>query len=134
LAIHVAGRLLRSEAKLGWSVAELLEEIRSGAKIIREKAPEDRVEEGRIPTVSALLARSTDLLDEQTREYFAYLGAFAPKPATFDLDAIAAVWQEKDPKPYVRKLVGHGLLEPARNGRFQMHALLVAHACSLLPD
>lgn len=134
LAIHVAGRLLRSEAKLGWSVAELLEEIRSGAKIIREKAPEDRAEEGRIPTVSALLARSTDLLDEETREYFAYLGAFAPKPATFDLDAIAAVWQEKDPKPHVRKLVGHGLLEPARNGRFQMHALLVAHACSLLPD
>jgi len=132
LALHVAGRLLRSEAKLGWGVSELIEDIRTGAAIIREKAPEDLAEEGRLPTVSALLSKSTDLLDERTRNYFSCLGVFAPKPATFDLRALSAVWEENDPKPYVRTLMAHGLLERGAAGRFQMHALLVAHARSLL--
>lgn len=132
LALHVAGRLLRSEATLGWGIEDLVMQIRSGAAIIRERAPEDRAENGSIPTVQALLAKSTDLLKARTREYFAYLGVFAPKPATFDLDALSTVWQEQDPKVYVRELVAHGLLEPAAGGRFQMHALLVAHALSLL--
>src|ERR1039458_5577056 len=132
LALHVAGRLLRSEATLGWGIEDLVMQIRSGAAIIRERAPEDRAENGSIPTVQALLAKSTDLLKARTREYFAYLGVFAHKPATFDLDALSTVWQEQDPKVYVRELVAHGLLEPAAGGRFQMHALLVAHALSLL--
>jgi hypothetical protein len=134
LALHVAGRLLRSEVRLGWGVEQLLEDVRSGAAIIREQAPEDRAEEGELPTVKALLQKSTDLLDPRTRDYFAYLGVFAPKPATFDLDALGAVWGDQDPKPYVRRLVNHGLLEPIGNGRFQMHALLMAHAKGLLDD
>jgi hypothetical protein len=60
-----------------------------------------------------------------------YLGAFAPKPATFDLPALQAVWQVDDPKPAVRQLVGHGLLEPVGGGRFQMHRILVDFARSL---
>jgi hypothetical protein len=97
------------------------------------KAPADRadIETQTIPTVAALLQQSTDLLDQHTRECFAFLGAFAPKPATFDLDAMAAVWKTDDPKPVVRELAARGLIEPAV-GRFQMHALLVAHARSLL--
>jgi hypothetical protein len=31
-------------------------------------------------------------------------------------------------------LINYGLLEPVGGGRFQMHALLVAHARSLLSD
>lgn len=134
LALHVAGRLLRSEVKLGWGVDQLLEDIRSGAAIIRAKAPEDRAKGGELPTVKALLQKSTDLLDQRTRDYFAYLGVFAPKPATFDVDALKAVWEEQEPKPYLRTLVDHGLLEPIGNGRFQMHALLVAHAKGFLED
>lgn len=132
LALHVAGRLLRAEQKLGWGVAELLESIRAGAAIISAAAPADRMEKGTIPTVAALLKKSTDRLDPQTRDCFACLGAFAPKPATFDLEAMKAVWQVQDPKPFVRELTGRGLLEPVANGRFQMHALLAAHARSLL--
>jgi len=134
LALHVAGRLLRSEAKLGWGVEQLLEDIRSGAAIVRAQAPEDRAEEGELPTVKALLQKSTNLLDQRTRDYFAFLGVCAAKPATFDLDALKAVWEEQEPKPYVRALVNHGLLEALGNGRFQMHALLVAHAKSFLED
>jgi hypothetical protein len=82
----------------------------------------------------SLLHRSTDRLDEHTRECFAYLGAFAPKPATFDLAAMKAVWQVADPRPIVRELVDFGLLEPVGSARFQMHALLVRHAQSLLSE
>ncbi|MBO0700932.1 MAG: hypothetical protein J2P46_21235, partial [Zavarzinella sp.] len=80
-----------------------------------------------IPTVEMLLRRSTDRLAPETRERFAWLGAFAPKPATFALDAMRAVWDVPDARPTVRELVARGLLEPA-GSRFQMHALLVAHA------
>jgi hypothetical protein len=134
LALHVAGRLLKTESKMGWGVADLLRDIKEGALLFRAEAPLDRAEGKTIPTVAALLRRSTDLLDEKTRDCFAFLGAFAPKPASFDLGAMRAVWQVDDPKPIVRKLVNHGLLEPTGSGRFQMHALLVQHARLLLTE
>ena len=134
LAIHVAARLLREELRNDWGVEDLLEDIKEGAAIIKAQAPSDRIEGEHIPTVTALLRKSTDVLDEQTRECFAFLGAFAPKPATFDLQAMQAVWQVADPKPTAKILLNYGLLEPVSNGRYQMHALLVAHAQSLLTN
>ncbi len=134
LAIHVAGRLLHSEAHLGWGVRELLTELRTGAGILQAQAPSDMVSVGRdaSPTVAALLKRSTDLLDEETRQRFALLGLFVPKPATFDLDAMAVAWDVDDPRPTARHLVNRGLLEPVSGGRFQLHALLVLQAQSML--
>ncbi|HYJ89017.1 MAG TPA: hypothetical protein VEW46_23325, partial [Pyrinomonadaceae bacterium] len=135
LALHVAAGLLRSEARLGWGVSELIEKIRKGTEIINKEAPRDRIEkDGVIPSVSSLLHRSTDVLDEPIREYFTFLGAFAPKPATFDLTSLQVVWQIDDPKPIVRQLVGHGLLEHVGRGRFQMHRILVDHARSLCTE
>jgi NB-ARC domain/Domain of unknown function (DUF4062) len=135
LAILVAGRLLEDEAARGWGVDDLLDELAQGARLLEEQAPADRFDPvtQAIPTVATLLRRSTDRLDAETRERFAYLGAFAPKPATFDLDAMRAVWVVEDAKPTARKLTDRGLLEPIKEtGRFQMHALLVMHAQSLL--
>ena len=85
LAIQVAGRLLQNEARLGWGVGELLAALRQGAALLTAQVPSDMVGAGRdtTPTFSALLKRSTDALDLETREHFAYLGLFAPKPATF---------------------------------------------------
>lgn len=135
LALHVAAGLLRSEVNLGWGVADLIERIREGTELINRQAPKDRIEkDGTIPSVRVLVQRSTDVLDEQTRESFICLGAFAPKPATFDLSALQAVWEVDDPKPTVRQLVGHGLLEPVGRGRFQMHRILVDHARSLCTE
>jgi hypothetical protein len=57
-----------------------------------------------------------------------------PKPATFALDALAVAWDVHDPRVAVRQLVDRGLLEPISGGRFQMHALLVLHARSLLDE
>ncbi len=134
LAIHVAGRLLHSEARLGWGIRELLVELRTGAGLLQAQAPSEMLGAWRdtTPTIATLLKRSTDLLDDETRRRFAYLGLFVPKPATFDLEAMAVAWDVKDPKPVARALVNRGLLEPISSGRFQMHALLVLHAQSLL--
>lgn len=135
LAIRVAGRLLANEAAMGMDVRPLMDEIRESHKLLDEIAPDDRFDPatGKTPTIDYLLRRSTERLDEETRERFAMLGAFAPKPATFDREAMAFVWDVADPMLTARKLVDRGLLEPIISlGRFQMHALLVKHAETLL--
>lgn len=137
LAVRVAGRLLEAEVRLGWGLADLFSEITSGTVLLDEKAPDDRwdPETGVIPTVGLLLQKSSDRLDPATRERFALLGAFAPKPATFNLPAMAFVWEVEDAKPTARTLADRGLLEPILGtDRFQMHAILVLHARSLLTD
>jgi DNA-binding SARP family transcriptional activator len=134
LAIQVAGRLLDTEMQLGWGVDDLLRELREGANLLQAQAPGDMVGPWRdtTPTIATLLRRSTDALDTDTRQRFADLGLFVPKPATFDLRAMAVAWETDDPKPTARILVNRGLLEPLSGGRFQMHALLVLHARALL--
>lgn len=135
LALQVAGHLLNAEANYGFSVIDLLKELQDGKKILEAKAPADRSDLANetIPTVAVLFQKSTDRLDEFTRDCFAYLGVFAPKPATFDLEAMKSVWQVEDPKPIIRTLVDRGLLEPIPAiDRYQMHALLVAHAKAFL--
>ncbi len=134
LAIQVAGRLLQVETRLGWGIDQLLTEVRTGAHLLQAHAPADLVKLGQTqtPTVAALLKRSTDALAPHLQEAFALLGLFVPKPATFDLGALAAAWDVADPRPIVRILVNRGLLEPIGNGRFQMHALLMMHAQMLL--
>lgn len=137
LALQVAGRLLQSEASIGFNVKKLINDLQEGAKLLEKEVPPDRADvvKETTPTIAALLQKSTDILDDHTRDCYAYLGVFAPKPATFDLDAMAYVWEVEDPKPIVKKLVNHGLLEYVFElDRFQMHALLVTQAKSLLTD
>lgn len=140
LAIRVAARLLESEVGMGWGVADLANELSKGKLLLSTQAPDDRLDPvtGAIPTLSILLKQSTDRLDPATRDRYAYLGVFAPKPATFDLEAMRAVWQspdDDDTKATVRALSDRGLIEPLiGHGRFQMHAVLVMHAKSLLTD
>ncbi len=137
LALQVVGHMLNVESSYGFNVIELLTELREGAKLLGAKAPVDQVNLANkaIPTVTVLLQKSTERLDDFTRDCFAYLGAFSPKPATFDLDAMKAVWQVEDPKLVARTLVDRGLLEYIPElGRYQMHALIVMHARSLLVD
>lgn len=137
LALQVAGRLLNAEANRGFGVIELIDEMRKGAKLLEAVAPADRIDlvNETTPTITALLQKSLDLLDEKTRDCYAYLGVFAPKPATFDLEAMKFVWQVEDPKPMVKTLVDYGLLEfVPEMDRYQMHALLVMLAKTLLTD
>jgi hypothetical protein len=135
LALQVAGRLLKAEASYGFGIEELVSELQTGRNILEAAAPPDRrdIINGTIPTVDVLLQKSIEVLDSVTQDCFAYLGVFAPKPATFDLSAMAAVWQIENPKLIVRTLVDRGLLEFI-DGRYQMHSVLVMYAKSLLTD
>lgn len=135
LAIRVAGRLLERDAMAGLDVSDLFVSLGTEAALLAETAPEDRFDPrtGVTPTVDLLLRQSTERLDETARERFASLAAFAPKPATFELEALQAVWGLADARPVVRELVDRGLLEPIPSqGRYWLHAILVMHANSLL--
>lgn len=137
LALRVAGRLLEREAAAGLDVGELFSALRGSAAILQETAPADRFDPrmGTTPTVELLLRKSTDRLDPETRRHFAFLGGVAPKPATFSLGTMRAVWRIDDPRPVVRELVDRGLLEPIPSrGRFWLHAILVLHALALLDE
>lgn len=139
LALQVAGRLLRIEAKRGWDVREFLRELHeNAAHILDAKAPADMVDlvSETSPTVAALLKKSTDQLGDEIRERFAYLGAFAPKPGTFSLEDMTSVWEvsPKDTKRTADELIDRGLLEATGNGRFWMHALLIKLAGSLCSE
>lgn len=137
LALQVAGRLLNTEAKYGFDVIELINEIREGARLLKSKAPVDRIdlETETSPTIAALLLKSLDKLDDVTRECFAYLGVFAPKPATFDIEVLKYIWQLDNPKRIIKNLVDRGLLEYIPEiKRYQIHAVLVMLARSLLTN
>ena len=139
LALQVAGHLLHVEASYGFDVTELLTELREGAKLLEAKPPADRMPLANetTPTIAVLLQKSTDRMDAFTRDCFAYLGPFAPKPATFDFVAMQNMWQidTETTKTTIRTLVDRGLLEFVTElGRYQMHALLVMHANSMLTD
>ncbi len=137
LALQVAGRLLNTEAGYGFGVTELMSKLRGGAKLLESAAPADRTDlvTETTPTIATLLEKSLEELDDKTKECYAFLGVFAPKPATFDMDAMKYVWQVEDPKPIIKTLVERGLLEFVPElSRYQMHALLVMLAKTLLTD
>jgi hypothetical protein len=134
LSLQVAGRLLNVEAQYGWGISELMAELTDGLALLDQEAPPDMVQLAMqtTPTVAVLLQRSTNRLDADARWCFARLGAFAPKPATFDRAALEVVWRRSDVKPTLRTLISRGLLEPVEQDRFQLHSLLALHARALL--
>lgn len=137
LALQVAGRLLNAEANYGFNVVDLLEELRDGVKLLEAIAPADRIDlvNETTPTIAVLLQKSLERLDEFSQKCFAYLGVFAPKPATFDEEALSSIWKLEDPKPTIKKLVDRGLLEYVPQlDRYQMHMLLVMLAKSMLTE
>lgn len=134
LAIQVAGRLLNTEEAQGRDIPSLFRELTAGSRILDSNAPLDRSElaSQTIPTVRALLKKSTDRLDDVTRERFAYLSVFPAKPASWDLRAMENVWRTKEAQETAAELVDRGLVEYApQTRRYQMHALLVLHAKTL---
>lgn len=135
LALQVAGRLLDKEASYGSGVDDLLRDIREGAALIAAHAPIDRADVANetTPSVAALLALSTNHLDEETLKRFALVGTFAPEPATFSDEAMRAVWLCDDPESTIRILVDQGLLlYDEEKRRYRMHAILAKHAHSFL--
>lgn len=134
LAVRIAGGLLAAEASMGLDVRTLLNELRQTERLLEEDAPPAYAFVlGEVPvTVAALLRRSTEGLSEKYRRRFALLGVLPPRPVSFDASAAQHIWDMRsDPQMTLRALVNRGLLEPAGNGRFQMHSVLSAFAASM---
>lgn len=135
LALRVAGRVLHTEYERGFTIRDLLDELPK--LVLEQPAPSDRTDyvNATTPTVRALLKKSTDLLSEETRIYYAYLGAFAPKPAVFlgYEDVAQRIWEidEREARQVFGELMDYGLLE-RQDDYYTIHALLVLHAQSLL--
>jgi len=146
LAVVIAGHLLESQWRRGLSAASkralverLLLDIRSGAKAILEAlAPADMADlvSQTTPSVAALLRKSTEYLDDVTRDRFAYLGSFAPKPAVLRLRDMAAIWNVSEANAHqtAAQLIDCGLLEPIAEQRYWMHALIASLADSLCTE
>lgn len=137
LALKVAGRLLEEEASVGLGVADLIAQIEKGEALLAATVPPDLADlvDLTTPTVAALLGRSTDALEDYERERFGRLGVFESGPASSDLPAILAVWDEtneQDISATLRTLVGRGLVDPDGSGRFSLHPVLTMQARSLL--
>ncbi|HEX5885991.1 MAG TPA: NB-ARC domain-containing protein [Pyrinomonadaceae bacterium] len=129
LSLHVAGRLVKVEAKMGLSVADLIDRLGNSPILLKEPAPLYRVEGTTLPTIEELLQRSTGSLKQSTRTYFAALTSLAYQ-TTFDSETMKVIWQTDDPLPVIRELVANGLLEPLGDGHFHTHELLASHARS----
>jgi tetratricopeptide (TPR) repeat protein len=137
LAVRIAGGLLAAEAAADLDVPGLLEELREGRRILEEQAPPSyALLLGEVPlTVAALLRRSTDGLRALYRRRFALLGVLPSRPISFDMPAAQGVWDMRlDPRMTLRALSDRGLIEPAGEGRFQMHSLLSAFAASMIEE
>lgn len=95
LALQIVGRLLAKEHGLGLPVHSLLAELSDAHRLLGERAPEDRFdpEFGTTPTVRLLFAKSTDRLDEQSRERFALFGVWS-NPAVFDTEILSELWKQ----------------------------------------
>lgn len=131
LAIRVAAQLIKSELQYGFDIKQFVAELQQAGRLLGETAPADRIDPqtGTIPTVTALLKKSTDRLDPTTRECFVLLGALKPDPLTYDIGALKALWNKDDPKPILKRLIDLGLLELVpTTGRYQLHSLLHHHA------
>lgn len=136
LALRVAGSLIEQEHGLGFDVHQLIDELQDkhSKRLMSGQAGTIDEATGTNPTIALLFERSVSTLSPEAQAAFAYLGAFASKPATFDIPAMKAVWDVEDPVPIVRMLVGRGLLEPMGSQRFQMHYTLTMYAQSMLDE
>jgi hypothetical protein len=135
LAIRVAGMLLRKQADAGLSVRKLIDEIKEGRHLLKERPPYDieQLASESSLTVAALLRRSTDYLSKEARNCFKMLAWFPSKPAIFDFEDLKGCWEVNNTDEIIKELVGLGLLEPLpKTGNFQLHYLMMLLAKSLI--
>lgn len=132
LALRVAGALVERDFILGLDVRRLVSSLTTTHELVKHEAHHIDEATGRTPTISMLFKLSVQTLQPANQRAFACMGAFAPKPGTFDLKAVEFICELDDPGMAVRALVGRGLLEPLERGRLQMHSTLSFYAEYLL--
>ena len=135
LALKLAGKALAADP--GWGLEGLLAALktREGRLALKSDEAHAGLPDGVPHSVGAIFGLSIDRLEPETRARFALLGAMAPRPATFDLPAAAALWGVGEPEAQaaLRTLWDHGLVE-VDAGRVQIHATLADYAAGLAGD
>lgn len=137
LALRVAGPTLQHYHIMNFDIEELLDEFENDYnRLLDSPAPGDRfdVETGQTPTIELLFKRSVETLTDEARLAFAALGVFRFKPSTFDADALRSVWETTEPRNMIMTLVGRGLMDTTRDGRYHIHQTLHMYANKLLDD
>ena len=130
LALKVAAGMLENRMRRYLPVDDMIDQIREDFAVLDAKAPSDRFDPatGTTPTVDFVFKQSTKMLDEEARISLASLSIMAPKPATFSLEEMAAIWETTKPVIVASRLIDWGLLEPTENRRYQIHAVVLMHA------
>lgn len=141
LAIRAAASRIREDFKMGPAVVSKLIEtlLQSYYEVIQNQpADTDRFDEvtGMSPTIRMLLDSSVQRLSVDMQNCYAMMGAFAPKPYVFDLDALQFVWEAYSQQPVnvLRELIAYGFIEPVDSEEFWMHSIFVGHAKTLWSD
>lgn len=141
IAIHVAGRLLASEAESGLDVERLAAELASAKPPLRWmlalEAPHEMYVgsldplRSTTPKIRTLLERSLACLSEDARRHFALMGGL-PDESRVPAAVLADLWETDDPRATIRELVASGLLDVAGPDQFSLHSLINAFASLLL--
>ena len=125
LAVRIAGARLRHRPR--WTVADLVERLRTERQRLAELAIDDR-------DVAAAFALSFAYLETGQQRAFRLLGAY---PGV-DIDAHTAAAllgvRRLDAEDLLEDLLDHHLLEQRERARFRLHDLLREHALSLVSD
>lgn len=133
LAIHVAGRMLHRETQAGENVGLLLKQIRDDTKLLMEEfVPPDMSDllSQTTPAVAAVLRRSTNVLSDSDRFYFARLAVVPPAPKTFSMKFTHKHLDvtHDEGKKFAKRLVAAGLLDTAGKGHYRIHPVIQALA------
>lgn len=134
LAIQVGARLLRRAAVTG-GVSIVEAELKDGAALMNAQVPPffARADEPTLPSVRAVIEKSTQDLDPEMRRRFQSLCRMSKGAVEFTIADAAARWgiPAAEAREVAATLFGHGLAECRLQGHFSIHALLAAVGRSL---
>ena len=138
LALTLAGRLLAIEAdipsRMQRIVSELIEKRDARLHLLQADGRLGLNEEQPV-SLQSILGMSVARLDQADQEKFAMLGVFGGEPLTWEINAVAHVWEcsVDEAEATVARFIQRGLVEP-KIGRYWMHALLADYAQEMMDD
>ncbi|MCA9952400.1 MAG: hypothetical protein KDE48_22275 [Anaerolineales bacterium] len=132
LALKVAGRMLEKRSWIRHDLSETINQLLDPISIMEREVPEDYrdLSEGQSHKVLSVFEKSIQDMNKDTQVRFAMLGYLKQKPATFDIEALDALWDGRDIEDTLLELIERGLIESAGN-RFRIHALTKSFAQKL---
>lgn len=136
LALTLAGRFLANEANVTSRMRRLLDELierRESRLSLLQEEGRLGIDEDNPVSLQAILGMSVDRLDKIDKERFAMLSEFGAEPLTWEVDAVASVWEcsLEDAEITVSQFVKRGLVTVHSSSEYWMHALLADYAAEM---